>query len=57
MFTQANDLVRNIVYEGMRKKAEELFSAERKLGSPRVYIPKRTAKEFRKAMKAEKKGK
>lgn len=57
VFTQANDLVRNIVYEGMRKKAEELFSSERKLGSPRVYIPKRTAKEFRKAMKAEKKGK
>lgn len=54
VFTQANDLLRNIIYEGLRKKADELFSAEKKLPAPKVRLPKSTVKEFRKTLKAQK---
>ena len=55
VFTQANDLVRNIIYDGLRKKADELFAAERKLPAPKVYVPARVAKEFRRELRSAKK--
>lgn len=55
-FTQADGLLRNIIYEGLRKKADELFGADKKLPPPKVYLPRRTAKAFRSAMRAKKAG-
>lgn len=34
-FTHINDLIRNIIYYGLRKKAEELFTAEKQLERPK----------------------
>lgn len=35
VFTQVNDLLRNILYEGLRKKANELLSAEKQMPAPK----------------------
>lgn len=35
-FTQSYDLMQNIVYKGLREKAKELLSSERKLKSPKI---------------------
>lgn len=35
VFTQVNDLLRNVLYEGLRKKADQLFAADKQLPSPK----------------------
>lgn len=51
-FTQASDLMRNIIYKGLRKKADELFSAKGKIPPPEVRLPKSTIAEYRRSEKA-----
>ena len=52
-FTQADGLLRNIIYDGLRAKADELFASRAKLPPPKVRVAKSVAKDFSKQMKAE----
>ena len=52
-FTQADGLLRNIIYDGLRAKAEELFSSRTKLPPPKIRVAKSVAKDFKKQIKAE----
>lgn len=52
--TQANDLVRNIIYEGLRAKTEELLAADKKLPPPSVYASYEAKEEMKKIKKRKK---
>ena len=52
--TQANDLVRNIIYEGLRAKTEELLAADKKLPPPSVYASDEAKEEMKKIKKRKK---
>lgn len=45
--SQVGDLIKNVVYEGLRTKTEELFESKKKLKSPTLKLPKETIKKFR----------
>ena len=36
VFTEASDLLRNIIYKGLRSKCEELLASEKKLPPPKI---------------------
>ena len=55
--TQVNDLLRNIIYYGLRSKTEELLAADKKLPPPSVRASeeaKKEMKELRKKKKSDK---
>ncbi len=49
--TQVNDLLRNIVYEGLRAKTDELLSADKKLPPPSVKASEEAKKEMKELKK------
>lgn len=55
--TQVSDLLKNVVYEGLRKKTEELLASRKKLSAPVLRLPKERVKEFKRDRKLEAKAK
>lgn len=50
--TQVSDLLKNVIYEGLRAKTEELFSSKKKLRPPTLRLPRETVKKFKIERKA-----